>query len=67
MLGELVLVPIKMVLAIDFFSYNWVHPGYPFGGLKQSGFGYDLGPEAVLQEYTVSRTVFQSLRNETRG
>ena len=39
--------------------YNGIHPAVPFGGLKQSGFGVDLGPEAVTQEYTVSRAVYQ--------
>lgn len=32
-------------------------PSMPFGGMKQSGFGYDLGDESVLYEYTQSKSV----------
>lgn len=39
--------------------YNLVDPRMPFGGLKMSGIGYDLGPEAITQEYTKTRVVYQ--------
>jgi aldehyde dehydrogenase (NAD+) len=37
---------------------NWhvIAPGYPFGGMKQSGLGRELGPEA-LDAYTESRYI----------
>ena len=38
-------------------QYNWYDPGAPFGGYKQSGFGRELGREA-LAYYTESKTVF---------
>jgi acyl-CoA reductase-like NAD-dependent aldehyde dehydrogenase len=38
-------------------QYNWYDPGAPFGGYKQSGFGRELGREA-LSYYTESKTVF---------
>jgi acyl-CoA reductase-like NAD-dependent aldehyde dehydrogenase len=41
-------------------SYNLTHAGMPFGGVKQSGIGYDLGEESVLHEYTVSRAIFSN-------
>jgi acyl-CoA reductase-like NAD-dependent aldehyde dehydrogenase len=38
-------------------QYNWYDAGAPFGGFKQSGYGRELGREA-LQHYTESKTVF---------
>jgi acyl-CoA reductase-like NAD-dependent aldehyde dehydrogenase len=38
-------------------QYNWYDPGAPFGGYKQSGFGRELGREA-LHHYTETKTVF---------
>jgi acyl-CoA reductase-like NAD-dependent aldehyde dehydrogenase len=38
-------------------QYNWYDPGAPFGGYKQSGFGRELGEEALLY-YTESKSVF---------
>jgi acyl-CoA reductase-like NAD-dependent aldehyde dehydrogenase len=38
-------------------QYNWYDPGAPFGGFKQSGFGRELGREA-LDHYTESKTVY---------
>jgi len=38
-------------------QYNWYDSGAPFGGYKQSGFGRELGREA-LAYYTESKTVF---------
>lgn len=41
-------------------GWNWIPPGIPFGGVKESGFGKDLGPEA-LEEYCVTKSVIISL------
>jgi aldehyde dehydrogenase (NAD+) len=38
-------------------QYNWYDPGAPFGGYKQSGFGRELGREA-LHHNTETKTVF---------
>jgi len=40
--------------------YNHFDPGMPFGGVKGSGFGRDLG-EACLQEYTQVKSVWLNL------
>ena len=40
--------------------YNHYDPGMPFGGMKGSGFGRDLG-EACLQEYTQVKSVWMNL------
>jgi acyl-CoA reductase-like NAD-dependent aldehyde dehydrogenase len=45
--------------------YNQTHPSMPFGGVKESGFGYDLGEEAILQEYTVARSIYVDLKKKT--
>ena len=37
--------------------YKRVHPGSPFGGVGQSGFGRDLGVEC-MNEYTESKSVW---------
>lgn len=41
-------------------AYNMLDPTTPFGGYKQSGFGRDLGPEA-LHQYTRTKTVWVQL------
>ena len=41
-------------------SYNFYDPGAPFGGFKSSGFGRDLGAEA-LDGYLETKTVWVSL------
>ncbi len=38
-------------------SYKVVHPGSPFGGVKQSGYGREMGFE-VMREYTQSKSVW---------
>jgi len=38
-------------------QYNWYDAGAPFGGYKQSGFGRELGRDA-LEQYTETKTVF---------
>ena len=38
-------------------QYNWYDSGAPFGGFKQSGFGRELGREAISY-YTECKTVF---------
>jgi aldehyde dehydrogenase (NAD+)/phenylacetaldehyde dehydrogenase len=40
--------------------YNFYDPGMPFGGVKGSGFGRDLG-EASLHEYTQVKSVWLNL------
>lgn len=40
--------------------YNHYDPGMPFGGMKGSGFGRDLG-EACLHEYTQVKSVWMNL------
>ena len=40
--------------------YGFYDPGMPFGGVKGSGFGKDLG-EACLQEYTQVKSVWLNL------
>src|SRR5260221_152392 len=40
--------------------YNFYDPAMPFGGVKGSGFGRDLG-EACLNEYTQVRSVWMNL------
>ena len=40
--------------------YNFYDPGMPFGGVKSSGFGRDLG-EACLHEYTQVKSVWVNL------
>jgi acyl-CoA reductase-like NAD-dependent aldehyde dehydrogenase len=41
-------------------TYNNYDPGMPFGGVKGSGFGRDLG-EACLHEYTQTKSVWLNL------
>jgi aldehyde dehydrogenase (NAD+) len=41
-------------------TYNRYDPGSPFGGFKQSGFGRDLGEQA-LEEYTQTKSVWVAL------
>ncbi|HUB83116.1 MAG TPA: aldehyde dehydrogenase family protein, partial [Bryobacteraceae bacterium] len=41
-------------------TYNSLDPGSPFGGCKQSGFGRDLGAEA-LEQYTSVKSVWVGL------
>ncbi|MFM7232662.1 MAG: aldehyde dehydrogenase family protein [bacterium] len=41
-------------------TYNNYDPGMPFGGVKGSGFGRDLG-EACLNEYTQTKSVWLNL------
>jgi acyl-CoA reductase-like NAD-dependent aldehyde dehydrogenase len=38
-------------------QYNWYDAGAPFGGTKQSGFGRELGRDA-LAHYTETKTVY---------
>lgn len=38
-------------------SYKRVHPGSPFGGVGQSGYGREMGFEA-MREYTVAKSVW---------
>jgi acyl-CoA reductase-like NAD-dependent aldehyde dehydrogenase len=38
-------------------SYKRVHPGSPFGGVGQSGYGREMGFDAML-EYTQSKSVW---------
>jgi acyl-CoA reductase-like NAD-dependent aldehyde dehydrogenase len=38
-------------------QYNWYDAGAPFGGYKQSGYGRELGRQA-LEYYTETKTVF---------
>jgi len=41
-------------------TYNLYDPALPFGGFKQSGFGRDLGPEA-LDGYLETKSVWIDL------
>lgn len=41
-------------------DYNMVDPTMPFGGYKQSGFGRDMGAEAILS-YTQTKSVWTRL------
>ena len=41
-------------------AYNFYDAGIPFGGVKASGFGRDLGPDG-LREYTQTKSVWISL------
>jgi aldehyde dehydrogenase (NAD+)/phenylacetaldehyde dehydrogenase len=41
-------------------TYNMVDPTAPFGGFKESGFGRDLGPDALF-EYTNTKSVWIAL------
>jgi aldehyde dehydrogenase (NAD+) len=41
-------------------AYNMLDPTAPFGGVKESGFGRDLGADAV-KAYTTSKTVWIGL------
>ena len=38
-------------------QYNWYDSGAPFGGYKQSGFGRELGKQA-LESYTETKSVY---------
>ncbi len=38
-------------------QYNWYDPAAPFGGFKQSGFGRELGKDAIGY-YTENKTIF---------
>jgi 5-carboxymethyl-2-hydroxymuconic-semialdehyde dehydrogenase len=40
--------------------YNFYDPGMPFGGVKGSGFGRDLGADS-LREYTQTKSVWMSI------
>jgi acyl-CoA reductase-like NAD-dependent aldehyde dehydrogenase len=40
-------------------TYNFYDAGMPFGGVKQSGFGRDLGPDC-LSEYTHVKSVWMA-------
>ena len=42
-------------------TYNLYDPGLPFGGFKESGFGRDLGKDA-LAGYTESKSVWVNLQ-----
>jgi acyl-CoA reductase-like NAD-dependent aldehyde dehydrogenase len=42
-------------------TYNLYHPGSPFGGFKESGFGRELGAQA-LESYLETKSVWVSLR-----
>jgi acyl-CoA reductase-like NAD-dependent aldehyde dehydrogenase len=42
-------------------TYNMYHPGSPFGGFKESGFGRELGAQA-LDAYLETKSVWVSLR-----
>ena len=42
-------------------TYNRYDPGSPFGGFKNSGFGRDLGRQA-LEEYTQTKSVWVNLQ-----
>ena len=41
-------------------TYNFYDPGMPFGGVKGSGFGRDLGAES-MREYTQVKSVWMSI------
>jgi aldehyde dehydrogenase (NAD+)/phenylacetaldehyde dehydrogenase len=41
-------------------AYNFYDAAMPFGGVKQSGFGRDLGPDS-LREYTQVKSVWVNL------
>jgi len=41
-------------------TYKRVSPGTPFGGVGMSGYGRDLGPEAI-HEYTDAKSVFMNV------
>jgi acyl-CoA reductase-like NAD-dependent aldehyde dehydrogenase len=41
-------------------AYNFYDAGIPFGGVKASGFGRDLGPDS-LREYTQTKSVWVSI------
>jgi acyl-CoA reductase-like NAD-dependent aldehyde dehydrogenase len=42
-------------------TYNLYHPGSPFGGFKESGFGRELGAQAI-DSYTETKSVWVNLR-----
>ncbi len=42
-------------------TYNQYDSASPFGGLKQSGFGRDLGYQAALDKYTQTKSVWVAL------
>ena len=42
-------------------TYNVYHPASPFGGYKESGFGRELGAQA-LDMYLEKKSVWVSLR-----
>ena len=44
------------VLMLGYFRYNKTDVAAPFGGFKESGFGKDLGKEA-LNEYLKTKTI----------
>jgi aldehyde dehydrogenase (NAD+) len=41
-------------------SYKRVHPGSPFGGVGQSGYGREMGFEA-MREYTQTKSVWVNI------
>lgn len=42
-------------------TYNQYAPGAPFGGMKQSGYGRDLGAWAAVERYTQTKTVWVAM------
>ena len=42
-------------------TYKRVNPGSPFGGVGQSGYGREMGFEA-MHEYTEPKHVYQNLK-----
>jgi acyl-CoA reductase-like NAD-dependent aldehyde dehydrogenase len=42
-------------------TYNMYHPASPFGGFKESGFGRELGADAI-DNYLEKKSVWVSLR-----
>ena len=42
-------------------SYNMYDPGSPFGGVKESGYGRDLGYRTALEKYTDTKSVWVSV------
>jgi aldehyde dehydrogenase (NAD+)/phenylacetaldehyde dehydrogenase len=42
-------------------SYNRYDPASPFGGVKDSGFGRDLGWQSALETYTRTKSVWVAL------
>ena len=49
-------LPVALQNKLKLFRYNKTDVAAPFGGFKQSGFGKDLGKEA-LNEYLKTKTI----------